>query len=178
MVYQFLLSKRAQRLFLGLHRFLRTLPKAFYAIRIICYGGPPLSHEGWFHAPLKIYSRRGRPYNMLRRHMNFGEISHRFTWSFANPSFQDLNGSHIMYWKLYPSGFTVDPTQNTDMFALSCDLLSLRYSENSALFHIEWLCRKTVGNVNRPPYRYITAIHCTWPASFVFEAKIWATFFF
>ena len=34
---------------------------------------------------------------MLRRNLNFRQISHRFTLSFTNPSFQDLNGSHIMY---------------------------------------------------------------------------------
>ena len=34
---------------------------------------------------------------MLRRHLNFRQISNRFTSSFTNPSFQDLNGSHIMY---------------------------------------------------------------------------------
>ena len=34
---------------------------------------------------------------MLRRHLNFHQISHRFTLNFTNPSFQDLNGSHIMY---------------------------------------------------------------------------------
>ena len=33
----------------------------------------------------------------LRRHLNFHQISLRFTSSFTNPSFQDLNGSHIMY---------------------------------------------------------------------------------
>ena len=33
----------------------------------------------------------------LRRHLNFRQISDRFTSSFTNPSFQDLNGSHIMY---------------------------------------------------------------------------------
>ena len=37
---------------------------------------------------------------MLRRHLNFRQISHRFTSSFTNPSFQDLNGSHIMYWNM------------------------------------------------------------------------------
>ena len=31
---------------------------------------------------------------MLRWHLNFRQISHRFTLSFTNPSFQDLNGSH------------------------------------------------------------------------------------
>ena len=38
----------------------------------------------------------GEP-EMLRRHLNFRQISHRFTLSFTNPSFQDLNGSRIMY---------------------------------------------------------------------------------
>ena len=35
---------------------------------------------------------------MLRRHLNFRQISHSFTSSFINPSFRDLNGSHIMYY--------------------------------------------------------------------------------
>ena len=34
---------------------------------------------------------------MLRQHLHLRQISHRFTSSFTNPSFQDLNGSHIMY---------------------------------------------------------------------------------
>ena len=49
---------------------------------------------------------------MLRRHLNFRQISHRFTLSFVNPSFQYLNGSHIMYWNmiiLNPSRFKVEP---------------------------------------------------------------------
>ena len=49
---------------------------------------------------------------MLRWHLNFRQISHRFTWSFADPSLQDLNGSHIMYWNmmiLNLSRFTVEP---------------------------------------------------------------------
>ena len=33
---------------------------------------------------------------MLRRHLNFRPISHRFICSFANPSFQDLNGSYYV----------------------------------------------------------------------------------
>ena len=41
-------------------------------------------------------SRAGGP-EVLRRHLNFRQISHRFTLSFTNTSFQDLNGSHIMY---------------------------------------------------------------------------------
>ena len=46
------------------------------------------------------------------RHLNFHQISHRFARSFANPSFQDLNGSHIMYWNmitLNPLRFKVEP---------------------------------------------------------------------
>ena len=36
---------------------------------------------------------------------------------------------------------------------LHWSLLSLRrFSENAMLFHIEWLCRKTMWNVIRPPY--------------------------
>ena len=61
---------------------------------------------------------------MLRRNLNFRLISQRCTSSFANPSFQDLNGSHIMYWNmmiLNPSRFEVEPTQNTDIFALNVE---------------------------------------------------------
>ena len=47
------------------------------------------------------------------------------------------------------------------------DLLSLRFSENAVLFHIEWLCRKTTGNVNRPPYRYTRVTHWACPLSSV-----------
>ena len=77
---------------------------------------------------------------------------------FVNPSFQDPNGSHIMYWNmiiLNPSRFKVEPHSKYCYFCIEIwDLLSLRFSENAVLFHIEWLCRKTAGNVNRPPYRY------------------------
>ena len=44
--------------------------------------------------------------------LNFHQISHRFIRSFVNPSFQDLNGSYIMYWNiinLNPSRFTFEP---------------------------------------------------------------------
>ena len=81
---------------------------------------------------------------MLRGYLNFRYISHKFTSSFANPSFQDLNGSHIMYWNmiiLNPSRFKVEPTQNT--FCIErWDLLSLRFSGNAVLCHIEWPCPK------------------------------------
>ena len=40
---------------------------------------------------------------MLRRHLNFRQISHRFAWSFANPSFQDLNGSHVLKYDNFES---------------------------------------------------------------------------
>ena len=40
--------------------------------------------------------RHGGGAEVLRRHLNFRQISHRFTLSFTNPSFQDLNGSHII----------------------------------------------------------------------------------
>ena len=33
------------------------------------------------------------------------------------------------------------------------------------LFHIEWVCRKTAGNVNRPPYRYTAVTHWACPPS-------------
>ena len=100
---------------------------------------------------------------MLRRHLNFRQISHRFTSSFANPSFQDLNGSHTIYWNmiiLNPSRFKVEPHSKYWYFSIErWDLFSLRFSENAVLFHIEWLCRKTAGNVNRPPYRYTGVTH-------------------
>ena len=106
---------------------------------------------------------------MLWRHLNFCQISHRFTSSFANPSFQDLNGSHIMYWNmiiLNPSRFKVEPHSKYWYFCIErCDLLSLRFSENAVLFHIEWLCQKTAGNVNWPPYRYTAVTHWVCPAS-------------
>ena len=99
---------------------------------------------------------------MLRRHLNFRQISHRFTWSFADPSLQDLNSSQIMYWNmilLNPSRFTVEPNSKYWYFLHSnWDLLSLRFSKTTVLFHNGWLSRKTAGNVNRPPYPYIAAI--------------------
>ena len=77
---------------------------------------------------------------MLCRHLNFHQISHRFTLSFTNPSFQDLSGSHIMYWNmiiLNPSRFKVEPHSKYWYFCIECvDLLSLRFSENAVLFHI------------------------------------------
>ena len=54
-----------------------------------------------------------------------------------------------------PRGSRLNPTQNIDIFCIErWDLLLLRFSENAVVFHIEWVCRKTAGNVNRPPYRY------------------------
>ena len=100
---------------------------------------------------------------LRRRHLNFRQISHRFTSSFTNPSFQDLNGSHIMYWNmmiLNPSRFKVEPHSKYWYFCIELvDLLSLLFSENAVLFHIQWPCRKTTGNVNRPPYRYTGVTH-------------------
>ena len=70
---------------------------------------------------------------MLLRHLNFRQVSHRFTSSFANPSFQDLNGSHIMHWNmiiLNPSRFKVEPHSKYWYFCIErWDLLSLRFSE-------------------------------------------------
>ena len=89
----------------------------------------------------------------------FGDIwiFARFTWSFANPSFQDLMGSHIMYWDNFKSieVHSWTPLKILIFLHSSWDL-SLRFSENAVLFHIEWLCRKTAGNVNRPPL----SLHC------------------
>ena len=60
--------------------------------------------------------------------------------SFTNPSFQDLNGSHIMYWNmmiLNLSRFKVEPHSKYWYFCIErVDLLSLRFSENAVLFHI------------------------------------------
>ena len=106
---------------------------------------------------------------MLRRHLNFHQVSHRFTSSFVNPSFQYLNGSHIMYWNmiiLNPSRFKVEPHSKYWYFCIErWDLLLLRFSENAVLFHIEWVCRKTAGNVNWSPYRYTAVTHWTCPPS-------------
>ena len=106
---------------------------------------------------------------MLRRHLNFRQISHRFTSSFVNPSFQYPNGSCIMYWNmmiLNSSRFKVEPHSKYWYFCIErWDLLLLRFSENAVLFHIEWVCRKSAGNVNRPPYRYTTVTHWACPPS-------------
>ena len=61
---------------------------------------------------------------MLRWHSNFCKIFHRFSSSFANPSFQDPNGSHIMYWNmmiLNPSRFKVEPYSKYWYFALNIE---------------------------------------------------------
>ena len=106
---------------------------------------------------------------MLRRHLNFCQISHRFILSFVNPSFQYLKGSHIMYWNmiiLNPSRFKVEPQSKYWYFCIErWDLLLLRFSENAVLFHIEWVCRKTAGNFNWSPYRYTAVTHWTCPPS-------------
>ena len=77
---------------------------------------------------------------------NFSQVYIKF----ANPSFQDLNGSHIMFWNmiiLNLSRIKVEPHSKYWNFCIKCrDLLSLRFSENAVLFHIERLCRKTAGN--------------------------------
>ena len=96
----------------------------------------------------------------------FGDI-----WIFAKCliGFQYLNGSHIMHWNmiiLNPSRFNVEPHSKYWYFCIErWDLLSLRFSENAVLFHIEWVCRKTAGNVNRPPYRYTAVTHWACPPS-------------
>ena len=80
---------------------------------------------------------------------------------------QYLNDSHIMYWNmiiLNPSRFKVEPHSKYWYFCIDCwDLLLLRFSENAVLFHIEWVCRKTAGNVNRPPYCYTAVTHWACP---------------
>ena len=106
---------------------------------------------------------------MLRRHLNFRQISRRFTSSFANPSFQDLNGSHVMFWNMIIFKFVEFQGWTHSKYWYFCierwDLLSLRSSTNDVLFHIEWLCQKTAGNVHRPPYRYTAVTHWACPAS-------------
>ena len=117
--------------------------------------------------------------DLLTRHFPggtcFGDI-----WIFAKfltglhpvlikPSFQYLNDSHTMYWNmiiLNPSRFKVKPQSKYWYFCIErWDLLSLRFSENALLFHIQWVCRKTAGNVNWPPYHYTAVTHWTCPPS-------------
>ena len=92
-------------------------------------------HDEWGRL-WKKKNRGGGP-EMLRRHLNFRQISHRFALNFTNPSFQDLNGSHIMYWNmiiLNPSRFKVEPHSKYWYFCIKrVDLLSLRFSENAVL---------------------------------------------
>ena len=99
-----------------------TLYRGLWRVAILSVGQPPCS-------PLSP------PW-----HLNFRQISHRFTSSFTNPSFQDLNGSHIMYWNmmiLNPSRFKVEPHSKYWYFCIErVDLLSLRFSENAVLFYI------------------------------------------
>ena len=77
--------------------------------------------------------------------------------------------AHIMYWNMITLNqprFKVEPHSKYWYFCIErWDLLSLRFSENAVLFYIEWLCRKTAGNVNRPPYRYTGMTHWACPAS-------------
>ena len=102
----------------------------------------------------------------------FRQVSHRFTSSFVNPSFQYLNGSHIMYWNmiiLNPSRFKVEPHSKYWYFCIEhWDLLLLRFSDNTVLIHIEWVCLKNAGNVNLPPYHYTT-----WLTEHVLRCLIW-----
>ena len=106
---------------------------------------------------------------MLQWHLNVRQISHRFTSSFVNPSFQYLNDSHIVYWNmiiLNLSRFKVEPHSKYWYICIErWDLLSLRFSENAVLFQIEWVCLKTAGNVNRPPYRFTAVTHWACPPS-------------
>ena len=105
---------------------------------------------------------------MLRRHLNFCQFFYRFTLNCVNPYFQYLSGSHIMYWNIIisnPSRFKVEPHSKYCFFWIErWDLLSLRFSENAVVFHIEWVCRKPAGN--RPTYRYTAVTYWAYPPSY------------
>ena len=67
---------------------------------------------------------------------------------------------------LNPTRFKVEPHSKYWYLCIErWDLLSLHFSENAVLFHIEWMCRKTAGNLNQPPYRYIAVTRWAWPPS-------------
>ena len=73
-----------------------------------------------------------------------------------------------------PSRFKVEPHWKYWYFCIErWDLLLLRFSENAVLFHIEWLCRRTAGIVNQPPYRDTAVTHWACPASSGFS--LWFT---
>ena len=104
--------------------------------------------------------RMGGGAEALRRHLNFRQISHRFTSSFTNPSFQDQNGSHIMYWNmmiLNPSRFKVEPHSKYWYFCIErVDLLSLRFSgKRLAISHLmailknRWKCKSATISLHR-----------------------------
>ena len=96
---------------------------------------------------------------------------------------------HIMYWNmiiLNPPRYMVKPHSKYWYFCIEhWDLLLLRFSENTMLFHIEWVCRKTEGNVNRSPYRYTAVTHRACPPSSGFQwfcesaiySFVWVTYF-
>ena len=87
-----------------------TLPTMAIRARKLCTDGLYRFSGGWAE--------------MLRRHLNFRQISHWFTLNFTNPSFQDLNGSHIMYWNmiiLNPSRFKVEPSPSRCTLAKATD---------------------------------------------------------
>ena len=79
----------------------------------------------------------------------------------------------IMYWNmmiLNPSRFKVEPHWKYWYFCIErVDLLLLRFSEDAVLFHIEWVCRKTAGNVNRSPYRF----HIVTPRWLSMSSVVW-----
>ena len=82
---------------------------------------------------------------------------------------------------LNPSRFKVEPHSKYWYFGIEhWDLLLQRFSENAVLFHIEWVCRKTAGNVNRPPYCYTAVTHWACPplsATHIIEFTApWTTF--
>ena len=65
------------------------------------------------------------------------------------------------------SKLRLNPTRNADIFALNVETYFHYVSRKTPcrVFHIEWLCRKNAGNVNRPPYRYTRVTHWACPAS-------------
>ena len=101
-------------------------------------GEPQWGENGWRSSSVTNWRCRGGGPEALRRHLNFRQISHRFTSSFTNPSFQDLNGSHFIYWNmmiLNRSRFKVEPHSKFWYFCIErVDLLSLRFSENTPCY--------------------------------------------
>ena len=108
----------------------------------------------------------------------FGDI-----WIFAkfliglHGVFNPFRTAHILCIDNFKSIWVLGWTPLKILIFLHWSLLSLlRFSENAMLFHIEWLCRKTMWNVNRPPYS-TSRRFWVWPASFanfeIFESALY-----